>query len=296
MVATARKLESLAKLAESGVMCEAMDVTSDDSVTAAMKEVLAKVGRVDVLINNAGVSRVGPVAEQKLSEIRDVLETNVLGVVRVTQAVVPSMAAKGAGLIVNIGSITSQLTTPWSAAYSASKSALRSISTAMSLELAPFGVHVTYVMAGSIRWVHFLLPLSTYLLNSLELAGNAITQCCESVPSRRSSFADNSVAAMDMSAYSKPSSMYRQWVESIANRARMSQSGPCMEAEDAARQIGKVIEAALKCSGKQGPPPWFLAGAQALYYWVLGFFQMNFGWPVNGMLKKKFHLEALPAN
>jgi short-subunit dehydrogenase len=79
------------------------------------------------------------------------MDTNVLGVLRITQAVVPSMAAQRSGLIVNIGSVTAWLTTPYSGAYSASKAALSTLSAALALELRPLGVGVTYVVAGAVR-------------------------------------------------------------------------------------------------------------------------------------------------
>jgi len=151
VVATARRAESLASLAALGIHCATVDVTSNESVATAVESILKQEGHIDILINNAGVSRIGPIVEQNISEIEDVFNTNVLGVVRMVQAVAPAMASRGRGLVVNIGSVTSQMTTPWSGAYSSSKAALRSLSDALRLELLPFKIMVTYVMAGMIR-------------------------------------------------------------------------------------------------------------------------------------------------
>ena len=134
-------------LAAAGIICVQMDVTDDLGVREAVKKVLQEHHHIDVLVNNAGVQRVGPIAEVPLETINEILQTNVVGAVRMVQAVVPSMAARHRGLIVNIGSVTSQVTTPFAGAYSASKAALRSLSTALEMELAPLGIYSTYIMA-----------------------------------------------------------------------------------------------------------------------------------------------------
>lgn len=153
VVATARRLESLDHLAAFGISCLSMDVTDDDSVKNTVGQIMQSVGRVDVCINNAGMSALGPIVEQPLSEVRQVLETNLIGVIRVNQVVVPAMAARGRGLIVNVGSVTCQMTTPWSAAYSGSKAALLAVTDALRLEVKPFGIGVTYVVAGAMKCV-----------------------------------------------------------------------------------------------------------------------------------------------
>ena len=151
VIATARRLEALDHLASLGIMCVSLDVTDDESVKNAVAEVVDTQGRLDILINNAGCSCIGPIAEQPLSEVTKVMETNLYGVIRVTQAVVPIMVNHGSGLIINIGSVVSQLSTPWSAAYSASKAALLAVTDALRLEVKPFGIGVTYVIAGAIE-------------------------------------------------------------------------------------------------------------------------------------------------
>lgn len=128
-----------------------LDVLSDDSVRGAVANVLDKFGRVDVLVNNAGVLCVGPLAEIPLSSIQRTFDTNVYGSMRTIQAVVPHMAARKKGKIVNIGSVTTMAPTPWSGVYTASKAALEKLTDTMRLELKPFGINVTYVAPGAIK-------------------------------------------------------------------------------------------------------------------------------------------------
>jgi len=151
VVATARKLESLSALAEAGMGTVALDVNDGDSVSAAVKQIVDAEGRIDMLVNNAGVNRFGPVLEQPMEELRQIMETNVLGLIAMTQAVFPHMADRRSGHIINIGSVAGVLRTPWAGAYCASKAAVHMVSDVMRLELAPFGVHVTVVQPGAVR-------------------------------------------------------------------------------------------------------------------------------------------------
>src|ERR1700722_19206749 len=88
-MATARRLESIADLAEEGIETLRLDVCDPPSVATAVKEVVARAGRLDVVINNAGVTAFGPIAETPLDKIRSLFETNVMGLLAVTQAVFP---------------------------------------------------------------------------------------------------------------------------------------------------------------------------------------------------------------
>lgn len=151
MFATARRLESLSDLLQLGCTCLAMDVTDDSSVRSAVDSVLARTGRVDVLVNNAGVGQVGPLAEVPLERVRAVYETNVLGMLRVVQAVVPAMVSARSGCVVNIASIVGLVGSPWAGAYSSSKAAVINASDVLRLELAPFNVRVVCVCPGAVR-------------------------------------------------------------------------------------------------------------------------------------------------
>jgi NAD(P)-dependent dehydrogenase (short-subunit alcohol dehydrogenase family) len=127
----------------------ALDVTRDDSVAAAVAEVLTATGeRLDVLVNNAGYYAVGPLEETTPDELRAQLETNVVGVHRVTRAILPAMRARRAGAIVTLGSVSGLVAVPMVAAYHASKWALEGMIEALRLELLPFGLRVTLIEPG----------------------------------------------------------------------------------------------------------------------------------------------------
>jgi len=141
----------LARAAEKGwkVSTPALDVTRDDSVTAAVDGILQETdGRLDALVNNAGYYAWGPLEETSPDELRAQLETNVIGVHRVTRAVLPAMRARRAGTVVTVGSISGRVVVPIAGPYHASKWALEGMIEAWRLELAPFGVRVALVEPG----------------------------------------------------------------------------------------------------------------------------------------------------
>jgi len=127
-----------------------MDVTRDASVDAAVTEAERRAGQIDVLINNAGYAVIAPVEELSLDDLRAQFETNFIGVVRVTQRVLPAMRARRAGRILNMSSIAGKFAWPLFGAYSASKHALEGISDALRLELHSFGIHVVLIEPGFI--------------------------------------------------------------------------------------------------------------------------------------------------
>jgi NAD(P)-dependent dehydrogenase (short-subunit alcohol dehydrogenase family) len=127
----------------------ALDVTRDDSVAAAVDAALAETsGRLDVLVNNAGYYTVGALEETTPDELRAQLETNVVGVQRVTRAVLPAMRARRDGTIVTLGSISGLVAVPMVAPYHASKWALEGMIEALRLELLAFGVRVVLIEPG----------------------------------------------------------------------------------------------------------------------------------------------------
>ncbi len=141
----------LALAAEKGwkLTTPALDVTRDDSVAAAVGAILRETdGRLDVLVNNAGYYAWGPLEETSPDELRAQLETNVIGVHRVTRAVLPAMRARRAGTVVTVGSISGRVAVPIAGPYHASKWALEGMIEAWRLELAPFGVRVALVEPG----------------------------------------------------------------------------------------------------------------------------------------------------
>jgi NADP-dependent 3-hydroxy acid dehydrogenase YdfG len=149
--ATARKVEALAELETLGGHLLEMDVTSEDSIIAAVKTVEAEHGRVGTLINNAGFGEYGPIEESDLELVRTMFDTNVFGLARLTQLVLPAMRRSRSGRIVNIGSMGGRLTFPVGGYYHATKYAVEAISDALRVEVKPFGIDVILVEPGLIR-------------------------------------------------------------------------------------------------------------------------------------------------
>jgi NAD(P)-dependent dehydrogenase (short-subunit alcohol dehydrogenase family) len=202
--ATARKLESLRDMAHPAIDTLALDVTDAGSIAAALGALLARAGRIDMLINNAGMSVIGPLAEVPLQDVRRLLETNVTGLLALSQAVFPHMAAQRSGRIVNIGSVVAQLPTPFAGPYCASKAAVHMLSEVLRMEVAPFGVDVIEVQPGAVR----------------------------------SSISDN--ASEGLERYSTAASRYSAVYQGIVRRARASQERP-METDAFARAVVSAL-------------------------------------------------------
>lgn len=151
VVATARKVDVLKDLEAAGCRTVALDVTSDESVSAAVKLVTNEYGAVDVLVNNAGYCQSGAVEEVPLDRWRAQFETNVFGLVRTCQAVLPGMRAAGRGTIINVSSMGGKLTFPGGGPYHASKHAVEALSDALRFEVRGFGINVVVVQPGLIR-------------------------------------------------------------------------------------------------------------------------------------------------
>jgi NAD(P)-dependent dehydrogenase (short-subunit alcohol dehydrogenase family) len=128
-----------------------LEVKSDESVTACVESVMAKAGRIDVLINNAGVSVLGALEESSLDEVKAVFETNVYGVMRVTNAVLPIMRRQRAGQIINMSSIAGLIGVPFLGVYCASKFALEGYTESLRHEVKAMGIHVSLVEPGDIH-------------------------------------------------------------------------------------------------------------------------------------------------
>jgi NAD(P)-dependent dehydrogenase (short-subunit alcohol dehydrogenase family) len=134
--------------APAGVTMLALDVDSDDSVTACLALLQQQAGPLDVLINNAGYAQRGPLEDVTVEQLKAQFETNLFGVHRLTRAVLPVMAGRGHGRIVNISSGIGRVAIPLTAAYCASKFALEGYSEGLAKELAPLGVRVAIVEPG----------------------------------------------------------------------------------------------------------------------------------------------------
>ncbi|HZO98428.1 MAG TPA: oxidoreductase [Gaiellaceae bacterium] len=151
VVATARRPEALSDLEGDGVLVLPLDVTREQAIESAVEAALARFGRIDVLVNSAGIGFVGALEEASLADLRRVLETMFFGPAALTRAVVPCMRAQGSGTIVQISSMGGQVTAPGYSAYCAAKFALEGLSEALAAEVAPFGVRVLIVEPGSFR-------------------------------------------------------------------------------------------------------------------------------------------------
>ncbi|SBT37103.1 oxidoreductase [Micromonospora auratinigra] len=149
--ATARKVEAIADLADTGARLLPLDVTDEASMRAAVAAVEAEHGQVDVLVNNAGYGEYGPIEETPVDRVRAQFETNVFGLSRLTQLVLPGMRRAGRGRIVNVSSMGGRLVFPGGGYYHASKYAVEAISDALRQEVRPFGVDVAIVEPGLIR-------------------------------------------------------------------------------------------------------------------------------------------------
>ncbi len=149
--ATARRPEALAELRDAGAQTLALDVTDEGSMRAAVDRVEALDGAVGVLINNAGYSQSGAIETVPLEAVRRQFETNVFGLVRLTQLVLPMMRAQRWGRIVNVGSMGGRLSFPGGGHYHATKHALEALSDALRFELRGFGIDVTLLEPGLIR-------------------------------------------------------------------------------------------------------------------------------------------------
>ncbi|KAI0877587.1 hypothetical protein GGS24DRAFT_105707 [Hypoxylon argillaceum] len=177
--ATARDPSKMASLAGLGIETLALDVTSEPSIEQAVAIVQAKLasgssnersstdseprGRLDFLINNAGVNHVMPLSDTKISDLRRVIDTNLVGSLAVTQAFIPLLmhqkvsdstnerAVRRKGTVVMLGSVNEVFSPPYQAAYNASKAAVHAAARSLRIELAPLGIGCVTLMTGSVR-------------------------------------------------------------------------------------------------------------------------------------------------
>ncbi|MER7198792.1 short-chain dehydrogenase/reductase [Streptomyces sp. CB01635] len=127
------------------VLVTRLDVTDRAGIEKAVQETVTRFGTIDAVVNAAGYGQLGAVEEVSVDQLRDQLETNVVGVVQVIQAVLPHMRERGSGHIINIGSMGGHVSLPTMAVYCASKSAVQNLTEGLAQEVGPLGVHVTLV-------------------------------------------------------------------------------------------------------------------------------------------------------
>ena len=147
--ATARKDSDLAALEQAGFHAEQLDVNDGAALERLATRLSEEIGGLDVLINNAGYGAMGPLLDGGVEAMRKQFETNVFSIVGVTRAFFP-LLRRSRGLVVNIGSVSALLVTPFAGAYCASKAAVHALSDALRMELAPFSIEVMEVQPGAI--------------------------------------------------------------------------------------------------------------------------------------------------
>lgn len=171
-----------------GVKRGVVDVTDDASVASFVDWVLSDAGRIDVLVNNAGVSLIGPIENTSPEEAAAVFDTNVLGPLRLTRGVLPAMRTRRSGLIINVSSVLGFLPAPFMGIYAASKHALEGMSESLDHEVRDFGVRVVLLEPTftntklDVNAVHAVAPLGEYA-TQFQATINAVQSQIKSAPS-----------------------------------------------------------------------------------------------------------------
>ncbi len=148
--ATARNRNDLADLERGDLQTLALDVTSGTSIRAAVDAVLARAGRLDVLVNNAGYAQYGSAEDVTFEEWRAQFDVNFFGTLEVTRAALPALRAAGRATIVMVSSVAGRLPVPFAAPYCSAKHALEALSDALRVEVYPFGVRVAVIEPGPV--------------------------------------------------------------------------------------------------------------------------------------------------
>ncbi len=144
-----QKLKQIAETEKLALQIYTLDVTKPEQIKQVTKAVTDEHNRIDILINNAGYGYLGPVEDCAIEDVMDIHNTNVLGVLRMTQAVIPIMRAQKTGLIINFSSVSGVVPFPLFSIYSSTKYAIETITEGLRFELAHFGIDVVLVEPGS---------------------------------------------------------------------------------------------------------------------------------------------------
>jgi short-subunit dehydrogenase len=137
------------------VQLKILDVTSDESVEGCIASVLADLGRIDLLVNNAGAGHRGTLEQLSLRDLASVMELNFFGVARVTKAVLPAMRAARSGRVITVTSLNGVIALPFSDAYNAAKFAVEGLMESLAAVMREFGVYVSVVEPGPVRTAFF---------------------------------------------------------------------------------------------------------------------------------------------
>lgn len=154
--ATGRNPEALDALRSRGLQARTLDVTDEAAVARLVHEIHAEYGGVDVLVNNAGIGFTSPLEQVPLDDLRRTLETNVVAMLHLSQAVLPGMRARGDGVIVNMGSTAGRWTSPGVGAYHISKYGAAALSLALRAEVKQFGIRVVLIEPTGVRDTSFV--------------------------------------------------------------------------------------------------------------------------------------------
>jgi short-subunit dehydrogenase len=143
-----------------------LDITDEESILRAIDKIIVEKNRIDIVVNNAGYSLLGPLEQLDINEIKDEFEINFFGIIKLIQSTLPIMRKQGYGRIINISSLAGRIGFPLSSAYVSSKFALEGLVESLRYEVQPFGIHVTLIEPGVIK---------TNFVNNIKIGKNVIT-------------------------------------------------------------------------------------------------------------------------
>jgi len=208
--ASARRAESIGDLESEGCRVLALDVCDEASMRAAVEGVERREGAVGALVNNAGYGSEGPLEEVPMEEIRRQFETNVFGLIRMTQLVLPGMRRQGSGRIVNLSSMGGRMTLPGGGVYHATKYAVEALSDALRFEVRGFGIDVVVIEPGAIK----------------------------------TEFGATAIAKVDAAA--REGSPYAEFREALKQQIRAAYEGPMAALGGGPDDVARVIEKAIR--------------------------------------------------
>jgi len=208
--ASARRAESIRDLERESCRVLALDVCDEASMRAAVDEVERREGAVGALVNNAGYGSEGPLEEVPMEEIRRQFETNVFGLIRMTQLVLPGMRRQGYGRVVNLSSMGGRMTLPGGGVYHATKYAVEALSDALRFEVRGFGIDVVVIEPGAIK----------------------------------TEFGATAIAKIDAAA--KDGSPYAEFREVLKQQIRAAYEGPMAALGGGPDHVARVIEKAIR--------------------------------------------------